>query len=200
MFVEAAPEDPAREDMTSYYTGQRDNWGFLPNYAAAFSFRPEVGHAWNTLNLTVREGMERRRFEIATIAAARALRSTYCTVAHSSFLLQVCQDEETLRLIDQDPTGAALEPVDRAVYEFAAKVAVDAAGVSQADIDRLRAAGLSDGDIADVVYAVAARAFFTRIVDGLGTELDPPIARRVPSSLLPSMQVGRATLDVPPGS
>jgi hypothetical protein len=29
-----------------------------------------------------------------------------------------------------DPSGAALEPVDRAVYEFAAKVATDAASMT----------------------------------------------------------------------
>jgi hypothetical protein len=28
--------------------------------------------------------------------------------------------------------------------------------------------GLSDAEIADVVYAAAARAFFTRVLDGLG--------------------------------
>jgi alkylhydroperoxidase family enzyme len=33
--------------------------------------------------------MDRRRFEIATIAAARALHSTYCTAAHSKFLRDV---------------------------------------------------------------------------------------------------------------
>ena len=57
------------------------------------------------------------------------------------------------------------------MYEFAAKVAADAASVEQADVDRLHAAGLSDTDIADVVFA-AARSFFTRVLDALGAELD----------------------------
>jgi hypothetical protein len=36
------------------YTRQRAAWGFLPNYAAAFSTRPDVAQAWNTLNTMIR--------------------------------------------------------------------------------------------------------------------------------------------------
>jgi alkylhydroperoxidase family enzyme len=86
VFIDAVPEQDATGAVAEYYEQQRAAWGFLPNYAAAFSTRPDVAEAWNTLNTTVREGMDRRRFEIATIAAARALRSTYCTVAHAKFL------------------------------------------------------------------------------------------------------------------
>ncbi len=72
--------------MADYYRQQTAAWGFLLNYAMAFSTRPDVAQAWNALNTAVRDGMDRRRFEIAAIAASRALRSTYCTTAHSKFL------------------------------------------------------------------------------------------------------------------
>src|SRR5206468_2107882 len=143
---------------------QRDSWGFLPNYAGAFGHRPDVAQAWHGLNLAIRGGMDRRRFELATIAAARALRSTYCTTAHSKFLRDVCGDETSLHRIAEAPSGETLDEQDRAVYRFAAKVATDAASVEQDDIDQLRVAGLSDADIADVVYAAAARSFFTRVL------------------------------------
>jgi uncharacterized peroxidase-related enzyme len=166
-------------------------WGFLPNYAAAFSTRPDVAQAWNTLNTTIREGMDRRRFELATIGAARALRSTYCTAAHSKFLRDECDDDATMRSIADEPSGAALSPQDRAVYEFAAKVAADAASVEQTDVDSLRAVGLSDADIADVVFAASARSFFTRVLDGLGAQLDSQTAGTFPPAVLESMIVGR---------
>src|SRR5262249_30826667 len=105
VFIDAVPEDAATGPLAEYYQHQRAAWGFLPNYAGAFSTRPDVAMAWNTLNLTIRNGMDRRRFELATIAAARALRSTYCTVAHAKFLRDVCGDEDTLRSIAQDPSG-----------------------------------------------------------------------------------------------
>ena len=191
MFIDAVPEGAATGSLAEYYGQQRSAWGFLPNYAAAFSTRPDVAQAWNTLNTTVRDGMDRRRFEIATIAAARALRSSYCTAAHSKFLRDACGDEAAMRSIAQDPSGAGLDRQDRAVFEFAGKIAADAATVDQSDIDRLRGVGLSDADIADIVFAAAARSFFTRVLDGLGAQLDSETAEAFPPDLRPSMIVGR---------
>jgi uncharacterized peroxidase-related enzyme len=191
MFLETTPESEATGALAEYYAQQRAAWGFLPNYAAAFATRPDVAAAWNQLNKAVRDGMDRRRFEIATIAAARALRSTYCTAAHSKFLRDECGDEATMRAIASDPSGESLSAVDQAVYQFAAKVARDAASVDEHDIERLHAAGLSDGDIADVVYAAAARSFFTRVLDGLGTQLDAQTADTFAPELRAAMTVGR---------
>ena len=81
MFIDAMSEDAATGALADYYRQQRAAWGFLPNYTAAFSTRPDVAHAWTLLNATIRDGMDRRRFELATIGAARVLRSTYCTAA-----------------------------------------------------------------------------------------------------------------------
>jgi uncharacterized peroxidase-related enzyme len=142
--------------------------------------------------------MDRRRYELATIAAARTLRSTYCTVAHSKFLRDVCGDEATVHALAADPSGATLSAQDRAVYEFAGKVAGDAASVEQAHVDELRAVGLSDADIADIadiVFAASARSFFTRVLDGLGAGLDSQTAETFSPTLLESMIVGRPIAD-----
>jgi uncharacterized peroxidase-related enzyme len=192
MFIETVPEEGAEGPLAAYYEQQRAAWGFLPNYAAAFSTRPEVAAAWGALNNAVRNGMDRRRFEIATIGAARALRSTYCTAAHSAFLRDVCGDEPTMAAIAEDPSGAVLSDQDRAVYEFAGLVAQDAAAVEQSDVDRLRHLGLSEGDIADVVFAAAARSFFTRVLDGLGAQLDAETAATFAPEILASMVLGRS--------
>jgi len=191
VFITPVSEDDAEGDLAEYYRSQRAAWGFLPNYAGAFSSRPDVARAWNALNTTIRDGMDRRRFEIATIAAARTLRSTYCTAAHSKFLRDVCGDEATMESITTQPDGAALDARDKAVYEFAAKVAADAASVEEQDVDRLRTVGLTDAEIADVVFAASARCFFTAVLDGLGAQLDVQTADTFPRALLDSMVVGR---------
>jgi hypothetical protein len=51
-------------------------------------------------------------------------------------------------------------------------LAAEADAVEQSVVDRLRDLGLSEGDVADVVFTVAARCFFTRVLDGLGAQLD----------------------------
>jgi uncharacterized peroxidase-related enzyme len=191
MFIETTPEDAGEGALADWYRSQRDAWGFLPDYAGCFSTRPDVAKAWATLNLTIRGGMDRRRFELATIAAARALRSTYCTVAHASFLRDVCGDGATVRALAFVPDGSDLSPQDATVYDFATRLALDASAIEQDDVDALRDAGLSDADVADVVFAVAARSFFTKVLDGLGARLDPETAATFEPTVLQAMVVGR---------
>src|SRR5260221_4658826 len=116
--------------------------------------------------------MDGRRFELATIAAARVYRSTYCLAAHSKFLRDQCDDEASMRAVAADPSGARLDATDRAVIDFATKVARDAASITAVDVQGLRDLGIEDPDIADIVFAVAARAFFTKALDALGVQAD----------------------------
>jgi uncharacterized peroxidase-related enzyme len=191
MFIETVSEESADGALAEFYRQQKGAWGFLPNFAEAFSTRPDVARAWGLLNRTVRDGMDRRRFEIATIGAARALRSTYCTAAHSAFLRDQCGDEATMVAIADDPSGDGLGEQDRAVYQFAAKVAQDASSIEQRDVDALRDLGLSDADVADIVFAASARSFFTRVLDGLGARLDVQTAETFDPEVMASMVVGR---------
>lgn len=195
MFIETTAETTAEGALADWYRAQRGSWGFLPDFAGCFSTRPEVAKAWASLNLTIRGGMDRRRYELATIAAARALRSTYCTVAHASFLRDACGDEATVEALALAPDGSTLSAQDAAVYAFATKVAQDASAVVQGDVDALRAAGLTDADVADVVFAVAARAFFTKVLDGLGARLDRATAATFAPDILQAMVVGNPVGD-----
>ena len=67
---------------------------------------------------------------------------------------------------------AGLEEADAAAMAFAEKVVDDATAVTQSDVDRLRALGLSDEEVVDVVLAATARCFFSKTLDALGAEPD----------------------------
>lgn len=197
MLIDHLPEDAADDALAEFYAQQRAAWGFLPNYAPAFSARPAVAEAWTQLARAVSAGMDRRRYEIATIGAARALRSTYCTAAHATFLRDSCDDEATLLALAADPGGGTLGEQDRAVYRFAGRVATDAASVTESDVAALRAVGLSDQEIADIVYVVAARCFFATVLDGLGAQLDAQTAATLAPDVLATLVVGRPVADQP---
>jgi uncharacterized peroxidase-related enzyme len=190
MFIAAPDETSVDGEVAEWYRRQRDAWGYLPNYAAAFATRPEVAEAWNALNNAIRRPMERRRYELATIAAARAYRSTYCMAAHSKFLRDECDDEATMRAV-ADPTGAQLEAVDRAIADFAAQVARDASSITADDLQRLRDHGLDDPEIVDVVMAAAARGFFTKVLDALGVQADPQLGDTFDAEVRAQLTVGR---------
>src|SRR3954462_2428899 len=126
MFIDVPDESEAGDDVSRWYERQRASWGYLPNYARAFATRPDIAEAWTALSNAVGKGMERRRYELATIGAARSLRSTYCMAGPSKFLRDDGGAETTMRAIADDPTLETLAPTDRAVMEFAALVALDA--------------------------------------------------------------------------
>ena len=193
-FTETVPEAEATGAVAEMYAIDRHAFAFVPNFTQAFSLRPEVYAAWRQLNGAIKAKMDLRRYELTTVAAARRLRSSYCTLAHGSVLLDKFLDPDTVRAVVDDHRTAALEPIDVAVMDFADKVADDATSVTQQDIDRLRSLGLSDAEILDIVLAAAARCFFSKTLDALGVAPDAKYATLDPE-LRDSLTVGRAIAD-----
>ena len=149
----------------------------MTNYERAFAERPEVYVAWQQLNGAIKAGMDLRRYELATLAAAQRLRSSYCSLAHGKVLLE--QFGEPVADIVRD-RRSSLDETDAAVMDLAERVVDDATSIDDADLRPLRDLGLSDVEIMDVVLAAAARCFFSKTLDALGVlpdasfaELDP---------------------------
>lgn len=193
-FIETVAEGDASGDLKEMYATDRVALGHLPNFTRAFSHRPGVYAAWRQLNGEIKAGMDARRYELATVAAARRLRSSYCALAHGAVLVDKFLEPDELAAIVADHRTAGLDPVDVAVMDLADKVADDAASVSQADIDGLRSLGLSDTEIFDVVVAAAARCFFSKTLDGLGAEPDARFGELEPR-LREALTVGRPIAD-----
>ncbi len=189
MFVSTTPTPDSESAFAAYVDSQRDAWGFVPDYTGCFAARPGVATAWIALAAAVRTTMERRRFELVTIAAARARGSAYCAAAHAKMLIDACHDEPTLRGLARDADGGQLTTVDAAVYRFAAKVATAPASVEQRDVDELRALGLDDVDIAEIAYAVGVRLFFATVLDALGARVDPEVVAAFDEELLAFVRV-----------
>jgi uncharacterized peroxidase-related enzyme len=189
-YIDTVPEEQADGPVAAMYETDRQTFGHLPNFTRGLSARPDVYAAWRALNGAIKSNMDLRRYELATIAAARRLKSSYCALAHGSVLLAKFLDAETLTTVVADHHAAGLDAVDVAVMDLADKVAADATAVTQADVDRLRSLGLSDADIADVVLAAAARSFFSKTLDALGLEPDAEFARLDPA-VREALTVGR---------
>jgi len=193
-FIHPVPEDEADGDVAELYGEDRQDMGYVANYTKAFSHRPQVVPAWQQLAGTIRDGMDLRRYELATIAAARRLRSSYCSLAHGKVIVDkgfLSPDE--LRHTVEDHRSAGLDDVDVAVMDLAEKVAADATSVTQDDIDRLRDLGCSDADVLDVILAAAARCFFSKVLDATGSQPDAAFlsVEAFDPALVEALTVGR---------
>ena len=60
------------------------------NMERAFETHAEVLAAWVQLNTAIKSRMDLRRYELATVAAAQRLRSSYCSLAHGKVLRDDC--------------------------------------------------------------------------------------------------------------
>ena len=189
-FIETVGEDDAEGATADWYAADRERLGYLPNYAKVFGRRPAVYGAWKQLGGAVSGAMDPRRYELATVAAARVLRSSYCSLAHGQVLAEQFLGPDKTRALAEGDADTALDPADAEIVRFATLVARDAAAVTAKDVDRLRAIGLSDEDILDVVLAVAARCFFSTVLEALGVQPDPAYHALDPD-LRASLTVGR---------
>ena len=189
-FISTVPEDEASGEVAEMYQRTKEALGYLPNYTLAFSARPDVYAARSRLIATIRGKMDPRRYELATMGAARALRSTYCLLAHGEKLLELGSPESEVRSLSDPGTWADLDEKDRAIVEFASKVVEAAFSITGSDVDRLRGLGLDDEEIFDVAAAAAARSFFSKLVDATGTRADARFDETM-SGLVEHLSVGR---------
>ena len=189
-FISTVPEDQAPDDVKRMYDQILEKQGYIPNYSRAFSHRPQVMEAWGTLLRTIKSNLDTRRFELVTLAAARALNNSYCMLAHGSILRQKFYSPEQLTLIAKDYHSAGLTQAEIAMMAFAEQVARDAAAITRNDIEELRGYGFSDAEIFDITTAATARCFFAKTLDALGAEPDE-IYLELEEKLRQSLTVGR---------
>jgi uncharacterized peroxidase-related enzyme len=171
-FITTVPVAEAAGEVRAMYDKTQAALGYVPNYAKLFSHRPQVMAGWSGLLQSIRASLDARRYELVTLAAARALRSSYCMLAHGSVLRNRFYSAEQLAAIVGNTAGAELAAADAAAMAFAEQVARDASAITQADVQALREHGLSDTEIFDLAAAAAARCFFSKLLDALGAEPD----------------------------
>lgn len=187
--------DAADGEVLEMYRRQQQHWGFVPNYALPFSHRPDLMARWAALLSGIRRNVDTRRFELVTLAAALALRNSCCALAHGKALCAHL-GAHAVHAIACGREAEALAPDEAAIVRFARKLANDAASIDAADIDGLRALGLQDDAIFDIVLVAAARAFFTTVLDGSGTQPDAA-SGALDAPLREALTVGRPIANTP---
>jgi len=171
-FIQTLPDDGATGQAADLYAEHVAALGYVPNYLQLLALRPNVYGAWRQLVKSIVADMGLHRYELATFAAARALRSTYCATEHGKVLRDRFYDADTVRRIAMDHRSAGIEPAESAIMDFADKVARDAASIVPEDIERLRVLDLTELEILDVALAAAARCFFSTLLHAMGVGPD----------------------------
>ena len=104
-FIDPVDRAGEQEHVQAIYNRQISAFGYLPNYAPLFTHRPDVIDLWAELQKGLRRHVSPRLFELITLAAAVALKSSYCALAHGVRLQTYFSTPEIVKLAQGEYHG-----------------------------------------------------------------------------------------------
>ncbi|TXK19580.1 carboxymuconolactone decarboxylase family protein [Homoserinibacter sp. GY 40078] len=160
-------------DAAQLYADDLEAMGYVPSHTRVMATNAPAVRAFEDLIRASIRTMDLRRYELVTLAAAEAIGSRACRLAHGRRTLKVFDEEQLIR-IARDFHDAGLSEAEVAMMEFAQKLSRDSSSMTDADSLRLRELGFSDDEIVDIALAAAARNFFSRALHALAVPVDLP--------------------------
>jgi uncharacterized peroxidase-related enzyme len=190
MFI-AAPDESA--DTARIYKATSDAQGFVMNLAKAWAWRPDVFEGFASLRnlLTSQSSLTKRDQAVLVCAMASRLGDAYCSLAWGKMLSQEAGASLAAAVI-RNTADAALTDRDRAMADWARKVAGNPNGTEAPDVNALRAVGLDDRAIFEATVFVAFRLAFSTVNDAMGIAPDWQLAESVPGQVRAAVSYGRA--------
>lgn len=91
---------------------------------------------------------------------------------HGAALRKISKDDELATKIDEEGSGADLPPRLTAILRYAEKLTRQPEAMTRDDLTSLRASGLDDRAVLEVVEITAYFNFVNRLADGLGVTLE----------------------------
>lgn len=142
--------------------------GFVPNVFLAFARRPAEFRAFFAYHDALMEkesGLTKAEREMIVVATSAANDCQYCVVAHGAILRIRAKNPRVADQVAVNYRKAEISPRQRAMLDFAMKVALESGQVGDEDFPPLRAHGFSDDDIWDIAAIAALFALSNRMAN-----------------------------------
>ena len=180
------PDAEAVGETAAIFADERESLGYVPIHTKVLARNPAASRAWESLTGAIVRSMGLRRYELVTLAAAKALGSDACRLAHGKKSLG-CFDEDQLVRIAANYRDADLSDAEVAAMDFATRLSGTSSTMTEADAQRLRDVGFDDAEIVDIALAAGARNYFSRVLHALAIDVD------VPPGLSPELEAALRT-------
>ena len=152
------PLETLPEDIRSRIQAVHAKAGFIPNVFLAFAHRPDEFRAFFAYHDALMEkagGLTKAEREMIVVATSSANHCHYCVIAHGAVLRIRAKNPLVADQIAANYLNAELTPRQRAMLDFALKVAERSHALNTADFEALKPHGFTDEDIWDI-GAIAA--------------------------------------------
>lgn len=170
-WIRIIDEHSAEGRLAEVYRDIEKKRGKLSNIMRVQSLAPEAMQAHMDLYMDLlfrKGGLSRAERELIAVVVSVANGCEYCTVHHAAALAAWWKDEDRVQRLGQDPLEADLSDREGALAAYAQELTRSPSEVLEADVERLRAAGLSDEEILQANMIAAYFNFVNRIAEGLG--------------------------------
>jgi uncharacterized peroxidase-related enzyme len=156
------------EDIRARMLEVQEKAGFIPNVFLTLAHRPEEFRAFFAYHdaLMLREsGLSKAEKEMIVVATSGANDCLYCIVAHGAILRVYAKDPLIADQVAVNYRKADISDRQKAMLDFALKVALRSAELVEADFEKLRVHGFSDEDIWDIGGIAAFFALSNRMAN-----------------------------------
>ena len=146
--------------------------GKVANILQVHSLNPEALSNHADLYMTLmfgRSGLSRAEREAIAVVVSATNECPYCVSHHAEALQRYVKDDVLKMLMEADGLET-LEPRLSNIVRHAEKLTSAPGAMTESDLGKLRAVGLSDQDILDMTLIVAYFNFVNRIALGLGVD------------------------------
>ncbi len=118
-------------------------------------------------------GLPRAERELGAMVVSVTNGCVYCTSVHAQRFAQLARRSDTVEQVFDDPASAGTSDRERAIATFAQAVTLRPASLVADDMQALRAVGMSDPEIIDLLHAVAIFGWANRLMHNLGEPVLP---------------------------
>jgi 4-carboxymuconolactone decarboxylase len=159
------------EDIRQRILAVQEKAGFVPNVFLVFARRPEEFRAFFAYHDALMEkpgNLTKAEREMIVVATSNANQCQYCVVAHGAILRIRAKNPLIADQVAVNYRKADLTDRQRAMLDFAMKVALRSHEVSEGDFEALRGHGLTDEDAWDIAAIAAFFALSNRMANVTG--------------------------------
>ena len=160
-------------DIAERIAAVQEKSGFVPNVFLALARRPEEFRAFFAYHDALMEkpgGLTKAEREMIVVATSGLNACGYCVVAHGAILRIRAKNPLIADQVAVNYRKADVTPRQRAMLDFATKVAERSQAVDDADYAALQAHGFSDDEAWDIAAIAAFFALSNRLANAFSIQ------------------------------
>lgn len=166
--------DPLPEATAKYFRICQEKLGLVPNVLQAYAFDIDKLNAFTAMYndmMLADSGLTKLEREMIAVVVSSINRCWYCQVAHGAAVREISGDPMLGEAMVMNYRAAPLDPRQRAMLDFAAKLTETPDRILEEDREALRRAGFSERDIFDIASVTGFFNMTNRVA--AATEMQP---------------------------